>query len=84
MKIKTLKIISSVALALTVVLALTVLKDLKEKNISGRLQPDHYSLKKIPAARPKIELAGLSLPFVANEGQWRSQIKYQAGLFSGK
>jgi len=84
MKIKTLKIISSAALALTVVIALTVLKDLKEKNVSGRLQPDHYSLKKIPAARPKIELAGLSLPFVANEGQWRSQIKYQAGLFSGK
>jgi len=84
MKIKTLKIISSVVLALTAVLALTVVKDLKEKNVPGRLKPDHYGLKKIQAARPKIELAGLSLPFVANEGQWRSQIKYQAGLFSGK
>lgn len=32
---------------------------------------------------PRINLAGISLPFVENQGQWDSRIRFRADLFSG-
>lgn len=36
-----------------------------------------------PVITPRVALAGLSLPFVPNEGQWDSQLRFRADLFTG-
>jgi hypothetical protein len=81
MRVKRLKIISGVFLVLIFVLALTAFKG---NDHSTRWQPGLDSLKKASSGEASLELAGITLPFVANEGQWEGHIKYQAGLFSGK
>lgn len=81
MRVKRLKIISGVFLILIFVLALTAFKG---NDHSTRWQPGLDSLKKASSGEASLELAGITLPFVANEGQWEGHIKYQAGLFSGK
>ncbi|MGQ9802085.1 MAG: DUF7948 domain-containing protein [Candidatus Saccharicenans sp.] len=32
---------------------------------------------------PRVNLAGISLPFVENQGQWHSRVRFKADLFSG-
>ncbi|HQO76191.1 MAG TPA: hypothetical protein PLB50_05870, partial [Candidatus Saccharicenans sp.] len=81
MRVKRLKIISGVFLILIFVLVLTAFKG---NDHSTRWQPGLDSLKKVSSGEASLELAGITLPFVANEGQWAGHIKYQAGLFSGK
>jgi hypothetical protein len=81
MKVKRLKIISGVFLVLILVLALTVFRG---NNQSARWQTDQDGQKTITSDGVSLNLAGITLPFVANEGQWADHIKYQAGLFSGK
>ncbi len=36
-----------------------------------------------PVTTPRVALAGISLPFVPNEGQWDNQLKFRADLFTG-
>ncbi len=36
-----------------------------------------------PTTTPRVALAGISLPFVPNEGQWDSRLKYRTDLFTG-
>ncbi|RFT16422.1 MAG: hypothetical protein OP8BY_1600 [Candidatus Saccharicenans subterraneus] len=36
-----------------------------------------------PVTTPRVALAGISLPFVPNEGQWDSRLKFRADLFTG-
>ncbi|MDD8020047.1 MAG: SBBP repeat-containing protein [Acidobacteriota bacterium] len=81
MKVKTLKISSGVFLVLLVMLVLTFLKG---DNVFSLQPAGQDGQQKVAVEEAKMNLAGLSLPFVANEGQWASQIKFQAGLFSGK
>ena len=81
MRVKRLKIISGVFLVLIFVLALTVLKG---NNHSTGWPGDQGGQKIVSSEEVNLSLAGITLPFVANEGQWADHIKYQAGLFSGK
>jgi len=81
MKVKRLKIISGVFLVLILVLALTVFRG---NNQSARWQTDQDGQKTITSEGVSLNLAGITLPFVANEGQWADHIKYQAGLFFRK
>jgi uncharacterized repeat protein (TIGR02543 family) len=77
---KKLRLISVGLLILIIMIAWLALKAFQPSCLSvSRIN----SQNKVDGSKVRLKLAGMSLPFVVNEGQWDHRIKFRANLFSG-